>query len=495
MPETGDGARGSQDLVGSTLAVVAGSVAALVGTLLARVIMARALAPAELGMLLLAVALASALGGIASLGLNPATAHRVAALRAAGAEEEAQASARTALLVAAAVGGGAAVALAAAGLAMVEAAGLLPPAWGLLGWGLLGVWPVALALPVGLAVLGACRGFGEVAGRALLRDGGGGLLRAAAVALAALAGGSVLVFALAFAAGSVAAEGLFALHAVRRGWFGRGRRRRDRGLVGSLRPFAVLEVLGQTDQWLDMGVVGLLASPAQVGFYGIAKGLLRALRMLGAAGAHGYLPMASAAHRRGDERALAGAYHHARLLTLALVWLPLSMCLAVPQQLVVLLAGVPYLPAGEVLRVLALSFLAESLLGYQDLTLVAAGHARTVALLRTGVLVAGGAAMALLTVCFGALGTAAGLALAVVGRLVVLALLLRRRVRLGGFGASAPGVVATALVLVGAAAVAGRELPGSWSAVAAAAAGGLGAALLWHRSGGSLGQLLRARRG
>lgn len=485
----------SGDLTGSTLAVVAGSVAALLGTLVARVVMARALAPAELGVLLAAVAVASALGGVLSFGLNAATARRVAALRAEESDDAAHATARTALRLAATVGGGGMVALAAVGLLLLRQRSLLPPSWQAFGWGLTGVAPVVLALPVGLAVLGACRGFGEVAGRALLRDGAGGLLRATAVCVAALAGGSVLVFALAFAVGTVGAESLFTAHGVRRGWFRRSRAGWDRALVSSLRPFAVLEGLGQLDQWLDMAVIGVLANPAQVGFYGVAKGLLRAMRMLASAGAHGYLPLATTAHQQGDRAALGGAYRHARLLTLALVWVPAAVCLVVPGWVVVALAGAPYAPAGLALRLLALALLVDVLPGYMDLTLVAAGNAAAVAWLRTASLALGAIAMVMLTPQFGAAGTAAGLLVMAVGRNALLAVVVWRRLRPGRAVLRHLGIVPLAVVLLLGAGVAGELLPDGAGLIAALAAGVAGAALLWRAAGGSLAQLLRAGRG
>lgn len=474
------GGPGPRDLTGTTLAVVAGSVAALLGSLIARIVMARALAPSELGVLLAAVAMASALGGMLSLGLNPATTRRIASLRATGAGDEAYATARTALQVAATAGGGGMVALAAAGLLVVHGHGLLPPSWQALGWGLTGVAPVVLALPVGLAVLGVCRGFGEVAGRALVRDGGGGLLRAAAVGLAALAGGSVLVFALAFAAGSLGAEGLFALYGKRRGWFLRGGGCWDRGLVDSLPPFAALEVLGQFQSWLDMAIIAVFSNPTQVGYFGIAKGLTRAMGMLAAAGSHGYLPMAAAAHQRGDREGLGAAYRHARLMSLALVWLPVGLCLLVPQQLIVAFAGAPYAPAALTLRLLAVALLVEVLPGYMYVTLEAMAEAAALAWMRTVSLVLGAIAMGVLTNRHGAAGTAAGLLVMAVCRNLLIGVHLWRRLRPGLAALRHVGAVPAAASLLAAGAVAGVLWPGIPEVFIATVASGLGAVLLWR---------------
>jgi len=468
-----------RNLTGTTLAVVAGSVAALLGSLVARVVMARALSPAELGVLLAAVAIASALGGVLSLGLNPATTRRIAALRASGAPEEAHATARTGLRLAATAGGGGMVALAAVGLLVARGHGLLPPSWQGLGWGITGVAPIVLALPVGLAVLGACRGFGEVAGRALVRDGCGGLLRAAAVSLAALAGGSVLVFALAFAVGSLGAEGFFALYGKRRGWFTPGGGW-DRGLTGSLRPFAALEFLGQLQSWLDMAVVAVLASPTQVGYFGVAKGLSRAMGMLAAAGSHGYLPLAAAAHDRGNRKGLEASYRHARLISLALIWLPVGLCLLVPQQVIVAIAGTPYAPAALSLRLLAVTLLVEVLPGYMYVTLEAMGDASVLAWTRSISLVIGVVTMGMLTTRYGSAGTAAGLLVMAVVRNLLVAVHLWRRLQPNLTVLRPIGAVPAATALLAAGTFVCGLWPGIPEVIVATVASGLGAAVLWR---------------
>jgi len=467
------------NLTGTTLAVVAGSVAALLGSLVARVVMARSLAPSELGVLLAAVAVASALGGMLSLGLNSATTRRVAGLRAIGAGEEAQSAARTALRIAATTGGGGMVALAAAGWLVLRGHGLVPPSWQALGWGITGLSPVVLALPVGLAVLGTCRGFGEVAGRALIRDGGGGLIRAVAVTLAALAGGSVLVFALAFTMGSLGAEGLFALYGKHRGWFG-SRGGWDRGLTGSLRPFAALEVLAQLQTWLDVAMVAIFSNPTQVGYFGVAKGLSRAMRMLAAAGSHGYLPLATAAHQRDDRDGLGAVYCQARLISLALVWIPVGLCLLVPQQVIVTFAGAPYAPAALTLRLLALALLVDVLPGYMDVTLEAIGDATMLALTRTVSLMAGALAMGVFTRWYGANGTAAGLLVMAVVRNLLVAIHLWRRLQPGLAAFRHVGAVPAAAALLAAGAVTGVLWPGIPSVLVAMVASSLGAAVLWR---------------
>ena len=79
------------DLLRPTAAVLGGSLAALAATLALRVVVARTFAPADLGLLLAAIALVSWAGGVASLGLNPAVARHAAEQRAAGEEIQQQA--------------------------------------------------------------------------------------------------------------------------------------------------------------------------------------------------------------------------------------------------------------------------------------------------------------------------------------------------------------------------------------------------------------------
>ena len=79
-----------------SLSVLLGSLGALLGSLVVRSLMARALSPADLGSLVLATALTSAAGGIASLGICPAAGRRIAALRALGDEAGTRVAARTA---------------------------------------------------------------------------------------------------------------------------------------------------------------------------------------------------------------------------------------------------------------------------------------------------------------------------------------------------------------------------------------------------------------
>jgi O-antigen/teichoic acid export membrane protein len=256
-----------------TLVILAGSCAAVLASFAVRWAMARGLSVAGFGQVTLALALVSAAGGAATLGLPAAAARRVAyhlALRRPG---DARGAARTALATAAAAG------LLAAALLLAAAPGLgamlgrpsqrrhgpppvephrpqpvqprqlqpVQPGQPLQSFqsrhpprpsqppprqpsrpsrpdqpGLAAVLralaPVAAALAVGGALVGISRGFADTAGRALLRDGLGGFLRLAGVAAALRGGAGPVGVGLGFAAGSVAAEAAFGGYAVARGW-------------------------------------------------------------------------------------------------------------------------------------------------------------------------------------------------------------------------------------------------------------------------------------
>lgn len=87
MP-SGPGAR--RAILVSTLSVLAGSGVALAGSLVVRVLMARALEPDALGLVLLGIAVVTPVGAIAGLGTNAAMAQKLAELRAGGEETAAR---------------------------------------------------------------------------------------------------------------------------------------------------------------------------------------------------------------------------------------------------------------------------------------------------------------------------------------------------------------------------------------------------------------------
>lgn len=389
----------------STVSVLAGGLASLVASLLLRVLMARALDPASLGLVLLAIALVTPVGAIAGLGTNPALAQRVAERRARGEEAEARFLARKGLLLAGASG-----ALAAAALALLSPAAELLLGQPGLERALLPIAPVALGLAAGGAALGIARGSGDSVGRAVVRDAGGGLLRVLGVGAVLLSGSpSVAGIAGGFAAGSLLAELLFVAYAAGQGWIARADRPAPEPLFPLLRPHAATEVLTQAGLWLDIVVLGALAPPAVVGLYGVARGLTRVLDLVRQASSHGYLPTASALVARGEEARLPALHVGTRRFAFALVWPVLAVCLLAPEPLLGLLFGQAYLPAAPALRLLALGSFLASFFDYLDLLLLA--ERRPVDVLRTGL---GGAAallvlLVLLVPRFGGEGAAAAL--------------------------------------------------------------------------------------
>ncbi|HYN40652.1 MAG TPA: lipopolysaccharide biosynthesis protein [Thermoanaerobaculia bacterium] len=351
----------------STVSVLAGGAVALAGSLLLRVLMARALEPGALGLVLLAIAVVTPVGSIAGLGVNPAIAQRVAERRARGDEEGARWVARGGVLLATASGAVATALL--ASLAVPLARLLGQPG---LDRVLLPIAPVALGLAAGLAALGVARGFGDSTGRALVRDAGGGFLRVLGVG-AVFLWGSRTPFGIAagFAAGSLSAELLFVGYVGVKGWLSPASPVLAEPLLPSLRPYAATEVLSQTALWLDILVVGALAGPAALGLYGVARGMTRVLGLVSQASAHGYLPAASAACARGEGELLPALHVATRRFAFALVWPVLAVCVLAPAPLLGLLFGAAYEAAAPTLRLLAIASFVASFFEFLDLLLIA----------------------------------------------------------------------------------------------------------------------------
>lgn len=388
-------------VAGSTLVVLAGSAVALGASLVLRMVLARVLAPAEVGLLLLGIGVVSTAGGIASLGLNPVAARDIARLRWAGRPRAAWGLARRVATVAAGAGALAAVLLA---LGATEIAPFVaregdPERFG----GVLrGLAPVVLALPLGLAGLGIYRALGGVLARALVRDGGGGLLRLALAATAAVAVGTPKAIALAYGAAVLASEGLFLAHGLRRA---RSEATAappepepaecDPGRPSKLAPFVWMELLGQAQQWFDLLVVGLFVSPRDLAPYALARALARALDMARLAAAHRFLPAAS--ERAVADPALRRLHRHTVGVVLALVAVPAVVFLVWPAPVMEILFGDGYGAAGPLLALLTVSVLLEALTGFRELLLVARGREGQVGWLR-GLCLGVGVALALVLV-------------------------------------------------------------------------------------------------
>jgi O-antigen/teichoic acid export membrane protein len=413
--------RGREELR-TTLTVLAGSAVALLGSLVARVLMARALPPAELGLLLLAIALATPLGGVLSLGLGQAAALVVADRRAAGDLAGARRVAASALVLAASAGvaGWAALWLGSGPLARGFAEGEAARSLQTL---LRAVSPIVVMLPLGLAMLGVHRGFGGATARAVLRDGGGGVARTLGVALAGLAGGGGTAIALGFAIGVVVSDGVYVAYGLLRGWVGRLRRVLDRELLARVRGLAPLHGLSELGRWSDVLAVGLVLDPRQVGLYGLARGFGRMLEAVQQAPAHSFLPTAATL----DDEALRPVHGRVRELTLALLWAPATVCLLSPEWIVVPFAGGAYRDAAPLLAWLALAVLLDVVWGFNHLVLLARRGERAVLVVSVATIAATVALVLALAPRWGAVGAAAGLAAAGGARVAALGLLLRRR--------------------------------------------------------------------
>lgn len=402
----------------STVSVLAGGGAALLGSLVLRVLMARALEPGALGLVLLAIAIVTPVGSIAGLGTNPALAQRVSERRARGDEAGARSVGRKGQLLASSAGllAAALLALLAGPLALL----LHQPG---LDEVLLPLAPVALGLAAGGAALGVSRGFGDSLGRALVRDTGGGLLRVVGVGAAFLSGSPTSFgVAVGFAAGSLAAELLFVAYVAAKGWLSSASPAPAEPLLPTLRPHAATEVLSQASLWLDVVVLGALAPPAVVGLYGVARGLTRVLDLVRQASSHGYLPAASAACANGREDRLPALHVATRRFAFALVWPVLAVCVLTPAPLLSLLFGGTYEAAAPALRLLALGSFAASHFDYVDLLLIS--ERRPGDVFRAGI---GGAfALAILLAALVPLFGGEGAAAALLGSGLLRGLLLHR---------------------------------------------------------------------
>lgn len=440
-----DQTTGPDRLAASALAVLGGSGVALLASLAVRVVAARVLGPADLGVLLLGIAVVTATGGAASLGLNSATARRGTELIAAGGGQARGSTARTALGVALLAG-----IVAAVGVAAISR---LVPAD--LGQVLLLLTPITLAMPAGVAVVGLSRSQGDVVVRAVLRDGAGGALRLVAVTAAVVLGGSLGSIAAAFTAGAVTAEALVVAYAVGMGWLAGGDwRHLDRALLAGLPAFAFLEAFNQAGQWLDTVVLGALAPAAGVGFYGVARGLSRALQMVHQAGAHRFLPEATSALLAGDSTEMRRVLRRSRALMFVLYWPLAAPCLFAPHATVRLLFGDAFAPSGDLLRLLAVGFAVEAVFGFADLALVAAGRAAAVAKVSLLSTALGLAIMVTAVPRYGVAAAAIAMAFASLARSAALAARLSREAPIGLWSAiGTPHMVTSLVITLAAAAV------------------------------------------
>lgn len=409
------------DLTRPTLAILAGSLAALFGTLALRILLARALTPAELGVLFTAIAMVSWAGGVGSLGLCGAITHRVAGFLARHEDSLARQTARTGVILAAISGMVAAAVV--AGLGGSAPDWLVPPAVTAL---LPALAPTALGLAVGLAAVGVSRAFGDVTARSIVRDSGGGALRLAAVAAMLALHPTLGAMALAYALASLTAEVATVGFVVSRGWLV-GAAGRDRGFGRAARPFTWLEVLNQSQQWADMVMIGALAAPAEAGYYAVARGLSRALLMVQSSVAHAFLPAATEAWNIRGSEGLRAVYCQARSLLVAALLPALAVCIAVPQLPLGILFPPAYAAASPALRILALALLVETVVGGKEIALIATDQAAVAARAGTLAFATTLAVLVLLASRLGAVGAAIAVVAAALIRAALATVALRQR--------------------------------------------------------------------
>jgi O-antigen/teichoic acid export membrane protein len=461
-----------------TLVVLAGSCGAALASFAVRWLMARSLTPADFGLITLGIALASAAGGVATLGLTSAAAHRVALHLAHGRTGAARGAARTALVTGAAAGLLAASLLAAGAPALERTLGQAG-----LGAVLRALAPMAAALAAGGALVGTSRAFADTAGRALLRDGLGGALRLAGVAIALRTGAGAAGAAIGFAAGAILAEASLGAYAAAHGWLRRGDGAAgDAGLLRGLAPFAAGTALAQAGQWFDVLLLGAVAPAAAVGSYGVARGIERTLELASEAASHRFLPTATTVNVLEAPAALAAVYRQTRSLVLALLWPPAAVCLLAPRAVVLALFGSRYGEAAPALALLCAGLLVSVALGYNDRVLISRGRIaavsrRAAAGLALGALVAAGLAPG-----WGGLGAAAGWTAMTVAQNLLWArrLWLENRITPwgGGLGAVAAGAILPTFAAAAAVRAAGGGDSGAAAAIGLVAASGAAAVLL-----------------
>jgi len=262
--------------------------------------------------------------------------------------------------------------------------------------------------------------------------------------------GGLRWIAFGFMVGSLAGELGFVAYGLLRGWVRRqGEHRWDSDLWRGLRPYAVMELLSQLTQWVDMLILGVLGAPAAVGYYGVARTFSRALEIVHISAGHNFLPSATAALHRGGRDEFVRVYVRTRMFIFALLWPFLALCLATPVAVIRPLFGEVYLPATPVLRLLGFALAAQAAFGYKDLALIALGHASLTAGASVRSFGAGLLAMVLLVPTFGATGAAAGVLVMAVVRGAALAHLLWREAAIRPWIEDLPGAVGWAVILTG----------------------------------------------
>lgn len=470
-----------RDIGPGTIAVLFGNGLGVVSIFGIRWLMARALTPAEVGLVMLALATSYAIAGVSLLGLQTAASHRLSVARAQGGEGAAKAGARTALAVAAGVSALATLALVAGAPALerlfaeASLARLLRLAA-----------PSVVALAAGGALYGVARAFDDLVGRVLLRDGLGSLWRliGVAAACALLPQGETVI--LGFTVGTLLGEGGFALFVARRGWLAAPDPPApwwDAALVRSLPPFALLGLLFQAAQWFDLILLGVFAPAAVVGVYSIARGVARILDLAGDTASQQFLASASAAHAKGGAAALRPVFLHTRALMACLVLPPVAVLVSEPAFLLGWVFGPDYAAGAPALRVLALAIGAVVLFGYSDKALIASGHAQAATISASLAAVAGILVLVLAAPDYAALGAAMGWATFVLVQSGANAFVFWRTSRVHAFSPDLMVLAALVALPAAAALTAARLLAfAPWQSIAAVALVSItGAALALRR--------------
>jgi len=159
---------------------------------------------------------------------------------------------------------------------------------------------------------------------------------------------------------------------------GKGTQQITRELLLFSLPLMGSAMLGMLIAWTDTLMLGYFKTPEIVGLYNAAHPLagfisqpLTALLLI-------YVPVATGLYSRNLMAELRRNY---AILTKWLIFLTLPIFLVLflyPEEVLKLLFGTAYIPAATALRILAVAFIINNLLGPNGATLIAIGHSRLI---------------------------------------------------------------------------------------------------------------------
>jgi len=138
-------------------------------------------------------------------------------------------------------------------------------------------------------------------------------------------------------------------------------------------PLLIQMILGMVITWTDTIMIGYYLNPTEVGLYNGAQPLAKLMQTFLTAVIFLYFPIASQLYARNQIKEMGRTY---AIITkwLMSASLPIFLVLFLfPDVVLWLLYGEKYVPAANVLKILALGFFIHTMLGPNGITLIAAG--------------------------------------------------------------------------------------------------------------------------